>query len=379
MLVRLPFAWLVLACLSGPLVAQSPHRAVAPDDGNTGGHSSQAPSPNQTDPANRTQTPAATSAPAKTASPGNLRRVTFTTEDEVVIVGDYAEPVPRNGEKLAPMAILLHMYQSDRSAFAPLIGPLRHAGFAVLAIDLRGHGESVVPAKLQLQEHVRQRDPDLFKVMHRDVAAAYLWLRDQPGVDPTRFALVGASVGCSVALDYAGKDKSVDAVACLTPGTAYLALDSMAHIEKCANRPVLLIASEGERAAADRLAQAAGQNVTVKTVPDQPALGEKGLHGTKMLDEVPGIDKTVIEFLTESVGPPSPHPVIATPRGRTYHEPNSSYAKQAGRLNLRWFSSPQEAEARGLKPPRTSDKIGVSPDDPPKTPASRRTETKRRR
>ncbi|MBP7937868.1 MAG: alpha/beta fold hydrolase [Phycisphaerae bacterium] len=371
------FACLALMCWGGPLLAQSVHRGIAPGTGDGAEYSDQAASAGRVEPAKRSQT--AASAPAKTGSPGALKRVTFTTEDEVLIVGDYAEPVLRGGQKLAPMAILLHMYQSDRSAFTPLIGPLRRAGFAVLAIDLRGHGESNAPARLQLVERVRQRDPDLFKSMHRDVAAAYLWLRDQPGVDPARFVLVGASVGCSVALDYAGRDKSVDAVACLTPGTAYLALDSMAHIEKCANRPILMIAAEGERAAADRLAQAAGQHVAVKVVPDQPALGEKGLHGTRMLDKVADIDKTMIEFLSRSVGPPSTHPVIATPRGRTYHEPNSSYARQAGRLNLRWFSSPAEAEARGLKAPKTSDEIGVSPDEPPKASASRRTEAKRSR
>lgn len=375
--IGLLFACFVLVCSSDSLLAQSAHQGIAPGTGNVTEHSGQAPPVPQADPAKRSQTPAVARNSDRTGSPGALKRVTFTTEDEVVIVGDYAEPVPRPGEKHAPMIILLHMYNSDRSAFAPLIGPLRQAGFTLLAIDLRGHGESTAPARLQLAERARQRDPDLFKTMYRDVAAAYLWLRDQPGVDPARFVLIGASVGCSVALDYAGRDKSVDAVVCLTPGTAYLTLDSMAHIEKCSNRPILLIAAEGERAAADRLAQAAGPNVVVKTTPDQPALGEKGLHGTKMLGKVADIDKTVIGFLAKSVGPPSAHPVIATPRGRTYHEPNSSYARQAGRLNLRWFSSPAEAEARGLKPPKSNDKIGVSLDEPTKTPAARRTQEKR--
>ena len=40
---------------------------------------------------------------------------------------------------------------------------------------------------------------------------AYDWLAQQPKVDRARFALVGASVGCSVALQYAAKDRSVTA------------------------------------------------------------------------------------------------------------------------------------------------------------------------
>jgi len=41
---------------------------------------------------------------------------------------------------------------------APLVPYLHAAGFAVLAIDLRGHGESEGPSELGLAKKVESRD-----------------------------------------------------------------------------------------------------------------------------------------------------------------------------------------------------------------------------
>jgi pimeloyl-ACP methyl ester carboxylesterase len=64
--------------------------------------------------------------------------VSFETSDGFVLKGDLTAAADVN----APVAILLHMYRSDRSAWAPLVPDLLAAGFTVLAIDQRAHGES---------------------------------------------------------------------------------------------------------------------------------------------------------------------------------------------------------------------------------------------
>ena len=119
------------------------------------------------------------------------QRVEFKTDDGVTIVGDYYPPT---GPEAAPAAILLHMYRQDRTTWKPLVGPLHGAGFAALAIDLRGHGESTKPEDMRLTRHVSERDPKLFNAMHRDVAAAVKWIRAQPDVDQAKLVLVGASI-----------------------------------------------------------------------------------------------------------------------------------------------------------------------------------------
>ncbi|MFH0980996.1 MAG: alpha/beta fold hydrolase, partial [Planctomycetota bacterium] len=72
----------------------------------------------------------------------------FTTEDGVEILGDFYPPAAAGR---APAVILLHIYRSDRTSWRPLIPKLHEAGFAVLALDMRGHGESVQPATMRLR------------------------------------------------------------------------------------------------------------------------------------------------------------------------------------------------------------------------------------
>jgi dienelactone hydrolase len=277
-------------------------------------------------------------------------KVSFVTQDNIVIHGGYTA-APRRGAVKAPIAILLHMYRHERSIFDPLVPHLHRAGFAVLAIDLRGHGESVGPPEMGLADRVASRDPRLFQSMDRDVEAAYLWLAGQPGVDLARFVLIGASVGCSVALDYAVSDRSVDAVICLTPGTNYLGINSSADVRKYGERPLLLIASEPERTAAEELGRLA-TGATVRIVPGELE-DRMALHGTRMFGRVAGIEKQITEFADKAVGPPPKEPVVASINSDVYHDPDSGIAARITESNRRWFSSAAEARKRGLRPPKS--------------------------
>ncbi|MGQ9648587.1 MAG: alpha/beta hydrolase [Phycisphaerae bacterium] len=279
------------------------------------------------------------------------RPVSFTTDDGIEIHGAYVPPGAQ-AEGKAPIAILLHMYNRDHKDFLPLLSFLHEAGFASLAIDMRGHGRSLGPASINLPKRVGDRDPKLFREMYRDVEAAYLWLADQAGVDTGRFVLVGASVGGSVAINYAGRDRSVDAVVWLTPGTRYLGIDSMRDARKYGRRPLLMLAAEPERSAAETLA-AIVPGANVQLFPGRPG-DQMALHGTRMLGQVAGIEKTIVVFLIKSVGPPATQPVMASLSSDVYHAPDSPSVKRIKKANLRQFSSPTEAESRGLKPSKTA-------------------------
>ena len=264
-------------------------------------------------------------APARAIEP---KPVFFETFDGVGIHADYYEP--KAAPTGAPMVILLHMYRSDRTAWKPLAGPLHDAGFAVLAIDMRGQGESVTPA---LRERVEKRDPKLFEEVYQDIRAAYDWLAQQEGIDRSRFALVGASVGCSVSLRYAVQDRSVDAIVCLTPGLDYLGLDSRPDMKKIRGRAILMLATEDERKAAKTLA----------TMAD----GARGriVASGKM---------TVYGSINSNI----------------WHPRESGWIARISPSNLRYYSSPEEAEARGLRKTRSMGpgdrgKLDDPPDEKP--------------
>ena len=278
------------------------------------------------------------------AAPGpKPRTVSFNTADGVTVVADWFAPTnPR-----APLAILLHMYGQDRTSWAPLIPELHQRGYAILVPDLRGHGASLVgPPGKPLKLRAQKRDRYLFGAMHREVAAAYAWASEQGSVDLSRFALVGAELGGAVAIDYAGRDRSVDTVVCLSPDLDIPGVNTLRHIEKYGRRALLLVASQSARAPAERLAGLA-RNATVKLYP-------ANAHGTRLFAVAKRLAKLVADTLDAQLGgPPAPGSlVVASTKGEVFYAPSTSSAKRLSAANKRWFSSAAEAQRRGYRLPK---------------------------
>ncbi|MFQ5425381.1 MAG: alpha/beta hydrolase [Phycisphaerae bacterium] len=231
--------------------------------------------------------------PKKDTAPKAPRVVHFDTSDGVRIVADYYPPSVAKDEK-APVAILIHMYPADRTSWKPLAPRLTAAGFAVLAYDIRGHGDSVKPASMQLRKKYDGPDSEHFNNAWRDAEAARKWLSSQPNCDTNRIALIGASIGCSISLHYGSKDKQVRAIVCLSPGTNYMGVDSIRHIRACGQRAILLLSPEGEYEAVKRLVKASGG-----VAQGDPYPGSHERHGTRMFAAPYGekVMKRIVRFV----------------------------------------------------------------------------------
>src|SRR6185503_7103627 len=109
-------------------------------------------------------------------------------------------------------------------------------------------GESAKQGDDDLSKKVEARDPTLFNAMHLDAEAAIAWLVKEQKTPKTRIGLLGASVGCSVAIDTAVRNPDdVAAVVCLTPGKDYLGVPTMEHVAKWpSGKPLLLVSSAKE-------------------------------------------------------------------------------------------------------------------------------------
>ncbi len=243
---------------------------------------------------------------------GGKQVVTFDTSDGVKIAADFYAPTPpadkmASQAQKAPVAILVHMFPADRTSWEPLVPELTEAGFAVLAYDIRGKGGSTEPADKNLANRYQEQSPDLFKDAWKDAEAAKKWLAGQPTCDVGRTVMIGASIGCSISLDYAGRDEAVKAVVCLSPGTNYFGVDSIAHIKKCGKRPILLIASDLEYSAVEKLIEASGGAAKGTKFHQRPSPGGSGReqHGTKMFTAAYGdrVKKKTVEFVIKAVEP----------------------------------------------------------------------------
>jgi pimeloyl-ACP methyl ester carboxylesterase len=104
----------------------------------------------------------------------------------------------------APAVVLMHGWGANAALMLPAVPPLHAAGFAVLLLDARCHGNS---------------DDEDFTSMPRfaeDIATGLDWLGAQPGVDGSRLVLVGHSVGAAAALLCATQRDDVRAVVSLS-------------------------------------------------------------------------------------------------------------------------------------------------------------------
>ncbi|MFA6099593.1 MAG: alpha/beta fold hydrolase [Patescibacteria group bacterium] len=138
-------------------------------------------------------------------------RVTFNTFDGVKVVGEWY-PVPTT----IGVAILLHMMPLDRRSWVPFQQVLSKYGIASLAIDMRGHGESVETETGQKLDYKKFQDIQHQQTLN-DIQAALDWL-DGKKYPLDRIMLVGASIGASLALAMLQQEPGLCGAALLSPG-----------------------------------------------------------------------------------------------------------------------------------------------------------------
>jgi pimeloyl-ACP methyl ester carboxylesterase len=187
----------------------------------------------------------------------NIQTVNFLTDDGVSIIGSYYSPlnVVNNASSTAtattPTIILLHMLGKDRSTWNTFASTLsQKEGYAVLSIDLRGHGESVKQNDgntISFQSFT----PDDYNKMVLDVKAAKQFLITTKNSNPNYISIVGASIGANIAINYAALDPTIKSVVLLSPGINYRGVSTEQAITKYKNNSIYIAATEGDSEAAD--------------------------------------------------------------------------------------------------------------------------------
>src|SRR5262244_3513137 len=108
------------------------------------------------------------------------QRVVCPSDDGVEIVGSFYAPHDRN----APALVLVHQLGATHAEWEPLITALRaDRDYAILAIDLRGHGESTRTKDGHTLDWQKFTEADWHK-LPQDVHAAFDWLRGHKSIAP---------------------------------------------------------------------------------------------------------------------------------------------------------------------------------------------------
>jgi len=161
----------------------------------------------------------------------NFEKVNFVTDDGFVVVGNLFRG---NSDAV----VLMHQLNTDKSSYDSFAKKLNDANFTVLAIDLRGHGESL--EQNGLKRNWQDFSEEEFRRMLLDVKAAKKFL-EQEGFKLRH--LVGSSIGANTALNYAANDASIRKIILLSPGMDFKGISTEGNAIKVTAK-TLFVASE---------------------------------------------------------------------------------------------------------------------------------------
>ncbi len=220
--------------------------------------------------------------------PTQTKNIAFTTQDQCEIRGTMYVPEASNGGAI----ICLHQLRLDRSTYDHFAHEMATRGFYVLAIDLRGHGESTNIQGKTLT-HESMTEDDFRKIPGLDVESAKSFLMHEYKINPESIGLVGASIGANAALISAGRNPQTSFVVALSPGIDYRGIQPGNDVSQI-QKPVLLLTSQEDTYSA------ASCNELFPRIPAQEKqiqVVETNEHGTNLFHD-PELEKFVCDWIS---------------------------------------------------------------------------------
>jgi pimeloyl-ACP methyl ester carboxylesterase len=243
-----------------------------------------------------TMSAAAAPSPSPSLGKAKYEEVEIKTQDKQAISGSFYAS-KKSGR--APAVLLVHDAGSDRTIFDKVASSLQKRGFAVLSIDLRGHGSSVTES----YNWIKASDEDHSKMWAfamRDLDASTGFLRKRDDVHNSNLSLVGVGAGAALAVKYALRDENARAVVLVDPQPEAFGYDMYQDVFELGGLPTMIMAPKADRKQADRLQVAATKGNDGIEYVDVKVLKPKDGKGPLTDKRLP---KEVSDFLRDEAMP----------------------------------------------------------------------------
>jgi dienelactone hydrolase len=200
------------------------------------------------------RTPVKAGASCAPGANGEVEDVTVKTGDGLALSASLYLP-SKAGR--APAVLLVHPPTGTRQELDEVARQLVRRGFAVLSMDLRGHGLSVGGGAAfdTLPPEERER---MWTFTLRDLEAGAAFLRGRRDIHTTNLSVVGFAQGCGLALRHASQDENVRAVVLVSPSEEQLGFTLADEVKRCGGLPTLLLTPRDDRPLAQRLIDSLG-------------------------------------------------------------------------------------------------------------------------
>ncbi len=195
--------------------------------------------------------------------------------------------------------ILLHTMPATKESWTELAMYLNREGYHVLAIDMRGHGESTgqyinTTRRESLLNYLEYSDKE-HQDSIRDIEGAREWLLDH-GIASHALYVGGASIGANLALQYMALHPETKAAFLLSPGIDYRGIKLNQYaVQLRDNQRVFCIGSEDDYASVDAIRDMS--NIGRAHISTHIYIA--GGHGTNLLTAHPNLIREISDFLKE--------------------------------------------------------------------------------
>lgn len=213
-----------------------------------------------------------------------------------------------------PLVILLHGLNRSYDAWADLPVTLTKAGYAVFALDLRGHGKSTTTT-WKRRVSWRYLTPEQWKAMHRDIGQVIQFFKKgeiYPEVDGSHVALVGEKLGANIATFAAKYNQEVQTLVLISPGLEFKGIDASRGLLEY-DKNTLIMSNQDSKESHNQARHLYNWITGPKTLQVYEKIGE----GADMLTNQPSVNEQIREWLDRALTPVSGKSSVLHPATET--------------------------------------------------------------
>lgn len=213
-------------------------------------------------------------------------KIFLTTEDKIKIAADlYSVKNP------VSWLVLLHMMPANKESWTGFAEEARKKEYESIAIDLRGHGESVGGPNGFLNFSNTEHQKSIL-----DVKAAVKYLIKNRKATSDKIVFIGASIGANLSLQYIAENPEFKTAVLLSPGLNYRGVKTEPLVKKMrSEQKVFFISAEDDSDNAEQNKKL--YDSTPAAIYKEIKIYKTGGHGTDILKNQPELKNLIFKFL----------------------------------------------------------------------------------